>query len=227
MITRNYLQLQHGIDSLNLLQLGMMGRYEIIHNIIIMGWIVGILFLVFCLIVRMKMSKNTSKLTVSNPVIESLWLIMPAIVLTSLSVPTLLNLYQTDQQGIFNRMSLKTLGMQWFWSYEVTDNYQPNSDNRFDRYIDPTNYDRLNYLSRRQELHLPNNTEIINIISASDVIHCWTIPNIVLKVDAIPGRVNTVPILFERFNTPSKLYGQCSELCGANHSFMPISIVVS
>lgn len=93
--------------------------------------------------------------------------------------------------------------------------------------MDAANNDRLAYLSREQELHLPRNTEIVNMVSASDVIHCWTIPNIILKVDAIPGRVNMISLLFERFGRFRKLYGQCSELCGANHSFMPISVVMS
>ena len=227
MIIRNYSYSQHSIDATNLLQLGMKSRYEIIHNTFIIGWIIGILFLVFCLIVSMKISKTTSKLAISNPMIESLWLIIPAFILISLSIPTLLSLYQTDQQHLFNKMSLKTLGMQWYWSYEVIDSYQPNDDNTINRYIDATNNDRLAYLSREQELHLPRNTEIINMISASDVIHCWTIPNIMLKVDAIPGRVNTISILFERFDRLRKLYGQCSELCGANHRFIPISVVMT
>lgn len=227
MIMRNYSYSQHSIDATNLLQLGIKSGYEIIHNTFIIGWITGILLLVFCLIVRMKKSKTTSKLAISNPIIESLWLIIPAFILISLSIPTLLSLYQTDQQHLFNTMSLKTLGMQWYWRYEVVDRYQPNDDNRINSYIDTSNNDRLIYLSREQELHLPRNTEIINMISASDVMHCWTIPNIMLKVDAIPGRVNTVSILFERLDSLRKLYGQCSELCGANHRFMPISVVIS
>lgn len=227
MIISNYSYSQHCINSTNLLQLGMKRRYEIIHNTFIIGWIIGILLLVFCLIIRIKFLQSTSKLVISNPIIESLWLIIPAIILVSLSIPTLLTLYQTDQQDLFNKRSLKTQGMQWYWSYETVNSYQPNGDNTVNRYIDATNNDRLAYLSREQELYLPRNTEIINMVSASDVIHCWTIPNIMLKVDAIPGRVNSISIYFKSFVGPRKLYGQCSELCGANHRFMPISVVIS
>ena len=117
--------------------------------------------------------------------------------------------------------------MQWYWRYEFIDNNQPNEDNSINSYIETSNGDRLVYLSRDQELHLPRNTEIINLISASDVMHCWAIPNIILKVDAIPGRINTISMIFEGLGGLRKLYGQCSELCGANHSFIPISVVIT
>lgn len=226
MIIRRFTHAQHAIDATNLLQLGMKSWYEIIHNTLTMGWILGILFLIFSLIARMWVTGSTSKLVVSNSTIESLWLLIPGFILVSLSLPTLLRLYQTDQQHLFNKISLKTIGMQWYWSYEYNDGLLPRESGRFERYIDTVNNDRLNYLSRGRELYLPRNTEIINIISASDVIHCWAVPNIVLKVDAIPGRVNTISILYEGLDGFIKMYGQCSELCGANHSFIPISIVI-
>jgi len=227
MIKRNFLCSQHSMDAVNLLQLSIAGIYEIIHNTFIIGWIIGILFGVFCLIVKIKLSKATSKVFISNPSREFFWLIIPVFILIFLSIPTLLRLYQMDLQHLHSKISLKTIGIQWYWSYEVIDNYQSKDDNTVNRYIDGTNNDRLNYLSREQELHLPGNTEIINIISASDVIHCWAIPNLILKVDAIPGRVNHISIYFERCDGLRKLYGQCSELCGANHRFMPISVVAS
>ena len=226
MIISNCSYSQHSINTINLLQIGIKRSYELIHNSFIIGWIIGILFIVFCLIVRRKISKLTSKLLISNPLIESLWLILPAFILTSLSIPTLLNLYQIDYQHLNNSQSLKTLGIQWYWTYEISDNYQLNEDNKMNSYIDVDNNDRITYLSREQELLLPRYTEIVNMVSASDVIHCWTIPNMILKVDAIPGRVNSVSIYFERLNGLRKLYGQCSELCGANHRFIPISVVI-
>jgi len=132
----------------------------------------GILFLVFYLIRSIKIFKATSKSITSSPIIESLWLILPAFILVSLSTPTILTLYQSDQQHLFSKLPLKTLGIQWYWRYEVDNWYRLNNDNSIQRYIDIANNDRLAYLSREQELHLPRNTEIINIISASDVIHC-------------------------------------------------------
>lgn len=226
MIIRNFSHIQHRINGLNLLQLTMRKKYEMIHNIFAIGWIVGILFLVFTLMVAVWVTKATSKISTSNSIIESLWLLLPTFILTSFSIPTLISLYQRDQQDATAPLSLKTLGLQWYWSYEVIDNYQPCMDNSVNRYLDLNNSDRLSYLSSEQELHLPRNVEINNMISASDVMHCWTIPNIMVKVDAIPGRVNCISMLFESSRVPRKMYGQCSELCGVNHRFIPISVIV-
>jgi len=223
----NCLYSQQGLDNLNLLQLGIKRSYNIIHNALIIGCIVGILTLVLCLIIMMKYSNATSKSKLSSPTIESMWLVLPAIILISLSTPALLSLYHRDRQNLYNGASLKTTGLQWYWSYEFADKFRSSEDNSISSYIDNSSNDRLTYLSRESELHLPRNVEIVNIVSASDVIHCWTIPNIILKVDAIPGRVNIVSIIFEEMSGLVKLYGQCSELCGVNHRFMPISVLVT
>merc|ERR1712178_448409 len=113
-------------------------------------------------------------------------------------------------------------------SYEYLDIYPlgERGDSTITSYIDASNNDRLSYLSREEELTVPTNTEIVNLISSSDVIHRWTIPNLIVKVDAIPGRVNVRSFNCGNMERLKKIYGQCSELCGVNHRFIPISISV-
>ena len=183
-----------------------------------MGWVVGVLGLVFMLIGFVKYSTNTSKRLIRDRLLESIWLVIPAFVLVSMSVPALVSLYKRDDQPVLRRMAIKTTGLQWYWNYEISE--------RVERYIDTNNRDRVTYLRREEELTLPTNSTVLNIISASDVIHCWTLPELILKVDAIPGRVNLVTLNLRNVIRPVKIYGQCSELCGVNHRFIPISIKV-
>lgn len=226
MIIRYLLNTQHAWDDVNLTQNTIDRSFEQLHNNFIIGWVAGILLLVFSLICFLKLSNHTSKTLISNSMVERMWLILPAFILITIAVSTLRNLYQLDTQRLYNNCTLKTTGRQWYWSYEIIDHHQIIAENRLTRYIETSNNDRLSYLSREQELSLPNNLELANIVSATDVMHCWTLPNFLIKVDAIPGRINITHMDFSIITTGEKCYGQCSELCGANHSFMPISVVV-
>jgi len=112
------------------------------------------------------------------------------------------------------------MGHQWYWSYEFTDFINIE----FDSFLIPkreytNNIFRL--LDTDNQVHIPVNTQIRNLISAADVLHAWTIPSLGIKVDAIPGRLNQVNFLS---NTVGSFYGQCSEICGANHRFIPITL---
>merc|ERR1712027_130657 len=104
--------------------------------------------------------------------------------------------------------------------------YHNKIDNEITRYIEPISTDRLSYLSREAELVLSKNYEYVNLVSATDVIHSWTLPTLVIKADAIPGRINILKIDLRGLAAQEKYLGQCSELCGANHSFIPISVAV-
>nr|YP_009864993.1 cytochrome c oxidase subunit II [Carpilius maculatus]QKE42631.1 cytochrome c oxidase subunit II [Carpilius maculatus] len=151
--------------------------------------------------------------------IELIWTAIPAIILIFIALPSLRLLYLLDE--INNpSMTLKTIGHQWYWSYEYSDFLNLE----FDSYMIPSNEldtSGFRLLDVDNRTILPMNTQIRIIITAADVIHSWTIPALGIKADAIPGRLNQSSFLINR---PGLFFGQCSEICGANHSFMPIVI---
>nr|YP_003204866.1 cytochrome c oxidase subunit II [Rhopaea magnicornis]ACO92566.1 cytochrome c oxidase subunit II [Rhopaea magnicornis] len=151
--------------------------------------------------------------------IEIIWTILPAVTLIFIALPSLRLLYLLDE--INNPLiSIKTIGHQWYWSYEYSDfaNFE------FDSYMIPTNEMKINnfrLLDVDNRTILPYNSQIRMMITSADVIHSWTIPALSVKMDATPGRLNQISFLI---NGAGLLFGQCSENCGANHSFMPITI---
>jgi cytochrome c oxidase subunit 2 len=151
--------------------------------------------------------------------IETIWTIIPAITLIFIALPSLRLLYLLDEVNA-PRITLKTIGHQWYWSYEYSD----FSNIEFDAYISPQN-DIIRKDFRLLEVDnrtvLPFKTQIRCLITAADVLHSWTVPSLGVKADAVPGRLNQVSFLIKR---PGILFGQCSEICGANHSFIPIII---
>nr|YP_010735796.1 cytochrome c oxidase subunit II [China mantispoides]WEL32773.1 cytochrome c oxidase subunit II [China mantispoides] len=169
----------------------------------------------------MYMSKNlmSYKYMIHGHMIETLWTIMPAMTLILIALPSIKMLYLMDDINEPN-ITIKTIGRQWYWSYEYSD----FSNIEFDSYM-TTEENNMNNSFRLIEVDnntvMPMNTSTRIMVSASDVIHSWTIPSMGVKVDAVPGRLNQTSI---NINRPGLLYGQCSEICGANHSFMPIVI---
>ena len=156
-----------------------------------------------------------------NAKLEIIWTTLPAIILTTIAYPSLKLLYATDEP-IEPELTIKSIGNQWYWSYEYSD-YE-NKQIEFTSYMIPT--EELTTGSNRvlevdNRLIIPINTNIRILITAADVLHSFTIPSLGIKADAIPGRLNQVNFLTSR---PGIFYGQCSELCGTNHSFMPIVI---
>lgn len=151
--------------------------------------------------------------------LESIWTLSPALVLITLALPSLRLLYLLDEVS-WPIITLKTVGHQWYWSYEYAD----FSNLEFDSYIIPTedlSPGDFRLLEVDNRIVLPWGIETRLLITAADVLHSWTIPRIGVKADAIPGRLNQVTIYPIR---PGVFYGQCSEICGANHSFIPIAI---
>jgi cytochrome c oxidase subunit 2 len=150
-------------------------------------------------------------------IIELLWTIAPAAILVLLATPSLRLLYLIDE--IHNPiLTLKTIGHQWYWSYEYSDFTKV----KFDSYIIPqeeANGFRL--LDTDNRVTLPINSFIWIIVTAADVLHSWTVLSLGIKVDATPGRLNQTNFLINR---PGLFYGQCSEICGPNHRFIPIVI---
>nr|AOR07159.1 cytochrome c oxidase subunit 2 [Mesenchytraeus cf. gelidus SL-2017] len=151
--------------------------------------------------------------------IETVWTILPAIILLFLALPSLRLLYLTDELSQPG-MTLKAIGHQWYWSYEYSD----FMDVEMDSYMVPVSDltpGEFRLLEVDNRVVLPMHLEIRVLVTAADVIHSWTVPSLGVKVDAIPGRLNQLGFTMSQ---PGVFYGQCSEICGANHSFMPIAI---
>lgn len=165
------------------------------------------------------LNSSSSRYTLEAQQIETVWTILPAIILLFLALPSLRILYIIDEiRTAF--LTIKAVGHQWYWRYEYSD----FNDLKFDSYITPTNElntGQFRLLEVDNRVVIPINTEIRFLITAADVLHSWTVPRIGVKADAVPGRLNQVGIIATR---PGIFYGQCSEICGANHSFIPISL---
>nr|AER58773.1 cytochrome oxidase subunit 2 [Dendrocincla merula] len=174
--------------------------------------------LVLYLLALMLMEKLSSN-TVDAQEIELVWTILPAIVLVMLALPSLQILYMMDEIDEPD-LTLKAIGHQWYWTYEYTD----FKDLSFDSYMIPTSDLSLgNYrlLEVDHRVVIPMESPIRVIVTADDVLHSWAVPSLGVKTDAIPGRLNQTSFITTR---PGIFYGQCSEICGANHSFMPIVV---
>lgn len=162
-----------------------------------------------------------SRTTLEAQEIETIWTILPAITLLFLALPSLRLLYLIDEVNDPS-LTIKTIGHQWYWSYEYSDFVNIE----FDSYIIPTsNLEKgiFRLLEVDNRTVIPINTEIRLIVTAADVIHSWAVPRIGVKADAIPGRLNQIGFFITK---PGVYYGQCSEICGANHSFIPICLEV-
>nr|YP_161250.1 cytochrome c oxidase subunit II [Notoryctes typhlops]CAG26449.1 cytochrome c oxidase subunit II [Notoryctes typhlops] len=175
--------------------------------------------LVLYIIVLMLTTKLTHTSTMDAQEVETIWTILPAIILVLIALPSLRILYMMDE--IYNpHLTVKAMGHQWYWSYEYTD-YE---DLSFDSYMIPTKDltpGQLRLLEVDNRVVLPMELPIRMLISSEDVLHAWAVPSLGLKADAIPGRLNQVTLTSTR---PGLYYGQCSEICGSNHSFMPITL---
>nr|YP_010890643.1 cytochrome c oxidase subunit II [Amazona vinacea]WJK71624.1 cytochrome c oxidase subunit II [Amazona vinacea] len=174
--------------------------------------------LVLYLLTLMLMEKLSSN-TVDAQEVELIWTILPAIVLILLALPSLQILYMMDEVDEPD-LTLKAIGHQWYWSYEYTD----FKDLSFDSYMTPSTELPMGYFRLLEVDHrviIPMESPIRMIITADDVLHSWAVPTLGVKTDAIPGRLNQTSFITTR---PGIFYGQCSEICGANHSFMPIVV---
>lgn len=151
--------------------------------------------------------------------IEAVWTVLPGVVLVFLALPSLRLLYLLDEVNDPG-LSVKAVGHQWYWSYEYSDFL----DLEFDSYIVPTiDLSRGDYrlLEVDHRTVIPVGVDIRVLVTAADVLHSWTVPSLGIKADAVPGRLNQVRFYVSR---PGVYYGQCSEICGANHSFIPIVV---
>nr|AAR04867.1 cytochrome oxidase subunit 2 [Paratomella rubra] len=206
-----------------------------------------ILILILCLILYIMVKSNTkvffNLFFSSGRLIEYIWTIIPMFILLTVGIPSLYILFLSDEVVLYPILSVKILGHQWFWSYEYmfSKSFFFTKDNNImlnkeipmmkdnvpgleiDSYMIFGNEDKVRLLSSTSSLVLPVGDMVRLMVSSSDVLHCFTVPSLGLKIDAIPGRVNQVV-----FSSLSEgvFFGQCSELCGAQHSFMPIEVAM-
>nr|YP_008815351.1 cytochrome c oxidase subunit II [Pristis clavata]AEL97320.1 cytochrome c oxidase subunit 2 [Pristis clavata]AGW52239.1 cytochrome c oxidase subunit II [Pristis clavata] len=175
--------------------------------------------LVLYIIVAMVSTKLTNKYILDSQEIEIVWTIVPAIILIMIALPSLRILYLMDEIND-PHITIKALGHQWYWSYEYTD-YQ---NLEFDSYMIQTedlNPGLFRLLETDHRMVVPMQSPIRVLVTAEDVLHSWAVPALGVKMDAVPGRLNQTAFIISR---PGIYYGQCSEICGANHSFMPIVV---
>nr|BBJ21228.1 cytochrome c oxidase subunit II [Orgyia triangularis] len=186
------------------------------HTLIIL---IMITILVGYLMMSLLYNKFTNRFLLEGQMIELIWTILPAITLIFIALPSLRLLYLLDELNN-PLITLKSIGHQWYWSYEYSDFHNIE----FDSYmIQPNDMNPNNFrlLDVDNRIILPMNNQIRIMVTATDVIHSWTIPSLGVKIDANPGRLNQTNFFINR---PGIFYGQCSEICGTNHSFMPIVV---
>ena len=182
---------------------------------------VFVLFLLLYTCVRYRASKNKVASTTShNTLIEVLWTLIPCLILIVMAVPSFKVLYSQDTIPKAD-VTIKAVGYQWYWGYEY-----PDENIIFDSYmVDEKdlkeNQPRL--LTVDNEVYVPVNKVVKVMITANDVLHAWALPSFGVKRDAVPGRINETWFKADRTGT---FYGQCSELCGIKHAFMPITVNV-
>ena len=182
---------------------------------------VFVLFLVIYACIRFRATKNKiASQTSHNTTIEIIWTLVPCLILIIMAVPSFKVLYSQDKVPPAD-VTVKAIGYQWYWGYEY-----PDENIIFDSYMIEdkdlkANQPRL--LSVDNEVVVPVNKNIKVLITANDVLHAWALPSFGVKRDAVPGRINETWFKADRTGT---FYGQCSELCGIKHAFMPITVRV-
>lgn len=175
--------------------------------------------LVLYIIVAIVTTKLTNKNILDSQEIEIIWTVLPAIILILIALPSLRILYLIDEIND-PHLTIKAVGHQWYWSYEYTD-YEALE---FDSYIIPTQDlapGHFRLLETDHRMVIPVESPLRVIVTADDVLHSWALPSMGVKLDAVPGRLNQTAFIAYH---PGVFYGQCSEICGANHSFIPIVV---
>jgi len=179
--------------------------------------LVAVTTVVGYIITRVIFNKYVNRSLLENQTIEVIWTVLPAIVLLFIALPSLRLLYLIDEI-CRPQITIKVVGHQWYWSYEYSDFKGVD----FDSYIVPAvdlQDNAFRILEVDNRVAIPYLTQTRILVTAADVIHSWTIPTLGVKADAVPGRLNQLRFIRNR---PGVFYGQCSEICGANHRFIPI-----
>jgi cytochrome c oxidase subunit 2 len=197
--------------------------YLMLFLLIIGVFVCWMLYIVITLF-NEESNKIVQKFTHSS-LLEIIWTIIPAIVLLLIAIPSFTLLYSLDEL-IDPLVTLKIVGHQWYWSYEYSDyaTLEGGESLNFDSYmlnINDLTYGSFRLLEVDNRVILPVNTHIRLLVTAADVLHSWAVPSFGIKVDACPGRLSQASLFLKREGV---YYGQCSEICGINHGFMPIVV---
>lgn len=171
---------------------------------------------------RENKNKIAYKYLTHGTVLELIWTISPAVILSAIAFPSFKLLYMNDEV-VEPALTVKTIGHQWYWSYEMSDYIAKSGDFlEFDSYMTPDSdleLGEFRLLDVDNRLVLPIDFHVRLVVSGGDVIHSFAVPSLGLKLDCVPGRLNQTSVLCEREGV---FYGQCSEICGVMHGFMPI-----
>jgi cytochrome c oxidase subunit 2 len=200
-------------------------HHDIMFIIVVIGVFVGYLMVRAVQLFSKDVHPEADRV-VHGTALEIFWTVTPAVILLVIAVPSFALLYSVDEI-IEPAITLKAVGHQWYWSYEYSDYATEEGETiNFDSYMLPTDdlIDKpgaLRLLEVDNRVVLPVRTHIRVILTAADVLHCWGIPSLALKLDACPGRLNQTSMFIKREGV---FYGQCSEICGINHGFMPICV---
>jgi cytochrome c oxidase subunit II len=204
------------------------------HNKILLPLItlisIFVLILLIWVIIRYRRAANpTPSRTSHNTVIEIVWTLVPVLILVAIAIPSIKLLAAQFKPAPKGAVTLKAIGNQWFWSYEYPDHgdikltanllKEQGEVAAGQRYRTDADGPRL--LATDQRVVLPYGVPIRLVTTAQDVIHSWAMPAFWVKLDAVPGRLNETSFIIEK---PGLYFGQCSELCGARHAYMPIAV---
>nr|QNR39766.1 cytochrome c oxidase subunit II [Galdieria yellowstonensis] len=157
----------------------------------------------------------------SGALIEAIWTLTPTVILMIIAVPSFALLYAIEEE-VSPGVTVKIIGHQWYWSYEYSDYGEEGIS--YDSYMigeEDLEEGDLRLLEVDNRLVLPIKTHIRLLLTSSDVIHSWAVPSLGVKCDTVPGRLSQVSVYIKREGV---YYGQCSELCGMNHAYMPIVV---
>lgn len=188
------------------------------HDYIIAILLLIITFVTYLFIIVISSSK-VDKYTMDSHILETVWTVVPIVILLFIAFPSLYLLYLIED--ISNpSVTVKVVGHQWYWEYQYSNSWLNYT---FDSYIvhDKINSPLFYSLDVDNRLVLPTLSNILFLVTSADVIHSWTVPTLGIKTDAIPGRLN---YLSTSVPFSGVYYGQCSEICGSNHRFMPIVV---
>jgi cytochrome c oxidase subunit 2 len=189
--------------------------------VVFVGWI-----LARCIYLFEKEKNSKPDNFVHGPEIEVTWTLTPALILIFIAVPSFALLYSMDEV-IDPELTVKAIGHQWYWAYEYSDlETKSGEDIAFDSYMCPDNEvvkGGFRLLETQLNMLLPVKTHVRLITTSADVIHSWAVPSFGVKLDACPGRLNQTSMFVKRLG---RFFGQCSEICGVNHGFMPIAAAV-
>lgn len=179
-------------------------------------FLISILLSVLLLLRNSFIAKNFNIEFFENHQLETVWTVVPFLLLIFIVIPSLNSLYILDT-CLFCGITVSVMGHQWYWSY-----FYKDLDQRFfDSYIISSDSSNIRLLEVDNRLVLPSFIPVRFIVSSYDVLHSWTIPSFGVKIDAVPGRINQFCFSRKRSGV---FFGQCSEICGANHRFIPIVI---